>query len=126
LSNPPDVESAVHSDGSLPEPLQLAIRTTDSGRVHVVVDGELDLASADTLHEALERELAAGNRVLLDLSGVTFIDSTGLAAIVNAVNSARESDGELELCAELHPQARRLMELTGVLPLFSLVDGDRR
>ncbi len=95
-------------------------RTLDSGRRLVAVSGELDLASAAALSETLERELSAGNGVLLDLSGVTFIDSTGLAAIVNA---ARGADGQLELSADLRSQARRLMELTGVLSLFTLVDG---
>ena len=48
-------------------------------------------------------------------------DSLGFE-IINALNSTRESSGELELCSDLRPQARRLMELTGVLSLLPLVD----
>jgi anti-sigma B factor antagonist len=99
-----------------------AIRTLNSGRPCIVVEGELDLSNADELTDALRRELSAGHLVLLDLSGVTFIDSTGLAAIINALNSTRESRAELELCSDLRPQPRRLMELTGVLSVLPLVD----
>ncbi|HWE34758.1 MAG TPA: STAS domain-containing protein [Solirubrobacteraceae bacterium] len=109
--------------------LEIATRTLNSGRLLVAVAGELDLASARALSDTLTPELAAGKRVLLDLSGVTFIDSTGLAAIINAVNGADGANGSgprLELSANLRPQARRLMELTGVLSMLPLVDGDSR
>jgi anti-sigma B factor antagonist len=110
----------VNADSHSPELIGISTRTLSSGRRLVAVSGELDLASAGALSETLGRELAAGRRVLLDLSAVTFIDSTGLAAIVNA---ARAPGAQLEMSAEMHSQARRLLELTGVLPLLSLVDG---
>jgi anti-sigma B factor antagonist len=92
------------------------------GRVCIAVTGELDLSHADELRQSLERELRDGQRLLLDLSGVTFIDSTGLSAIVNAVAQSRGSGGGLEVSSDLQPQARRLMELTGVLNAVTLVD----
>jgi anti-sigma B factor antagonist len=94
-----------------------------SGQVCVAAEGELDLSTADELKQALLRELAGGRRVLLDLSDVTFIDSSGLAAIVSALHATGNGNGgKLELSGGLRPQARRLMELTGVLSLLS-VDG---
>lgn len=110
----------VNADNDSREIVGISTRTLNSGRRLVAVSGELDIASASMLSEVLDRELANGDRVLLDLSGVTFIDSTGLASIVNA---ARGSASQLELSADLRSQARRLMELTGVLSLFSVVDG---
>jgi anti-sigma B factor antagonist len=94
------------------------------GRLRIVVRGELDLSHAAELKSLLERELAAGTTVLLDLSAVDFIDSTGLAAIVTALSHSRDSGCELQLYSNLQPQARRLMELTGVLGMLSLVDGN--
>jgi anti-sigma B factor antagonist len=114
-------ELTVDSDNRRSDTFAIATRTLTSGRLLLAVDGELDLANAPLLREALDRELAAGQRVLLDLSGVTFIDSTGLAAIVNA---ARGPGAQLELSADMRSQARRLMELTGVLSLFPVVNGD--
>jgi anti-sigma B factor antagonist len=111
----------VNADNDSRDIIGISTRRLNSGRRLVAVSGELDLASAGALSDALERELAAGGKVLLDISGVTFIDSTGLAAIVNAARSS--NDAQLELSADMHSQARRLMELTGVLSLFSVVDG---
>ncbi len=111
----------VQPDDQPQETIGIVTRTLNSGRRLVAVDGELDLASAPALSDALARELATGKQILLDLSGVTFIDSTGLAAIVNA---ARADGSQLELSADLRSQARRLMELTGVLSLLPVVDVD--
>jgi anti-sigma B factor antagonist len=118
---PSEPRQEITNDGFTP--FSLAVQRLDSGRVCITVGGELDLANAPALRAALESELSVGKRVLLDLSAVTFIDSSGLAAIVQASNGARDADAQLELAAEMCQQARRLMELTGVLPLLSLVDG---
>jgi anti-sigma B factor antagonist/stage II sporulation protein AA (anti-sigma F factor antagonist) len=103
-----------------PETARFSVTTrlADPAIVTVVVRGELDLAHAGELKELLAQHLRRGTKLLLDLSAVTFIDSTGLAAVVMAVNKAREDGGELLLSGDLQPQARRLMELTGVLPLL--------
>ncbi|MGO9752286.1 MAG: STAS domain-containing protein [Solirubrobacteraceae bacterium] len=84
--------------------------------------GELDLSSADQLRDLLMRELSGGKRLLLDLSALEFMDSTGLAVIVNAINSTGRSSSVLELYAELRSQPQRLMELTGVLQSLTLVE----
>jgi anti-sigma B factor antagonist len=63
----------------------------DSGRVRLVVVGELDLASAPLLEAALEEQNAAQVSVLLDLAGVTFMDSSGLKVLVKASREARSN-----------------------------------
>lgn len=91
-----------------------------AGTRRISVRGELDLAHSSELRDELLGELSSAASVVLDLSRVPFIDSTGLSAIVAAVNRARELDCGFQVSSELQPQARRLMELTGVLPLLSL------
>lgn len=55
----------------------------DMPDVHVVaLSGELDIGSADGLASALVK--AAGSTVVVDLSGLTFLDSRGVAALVDA------------------------------------------
>ena len=100
----------------------MSTRSLGPDWVSTEVEGELDLATADQLTEILTRELGDGRSVFLDLSLVDFIDSTGLAAIVNAQHCAAASGTTLQLCSEMRPQPRRLMELTGVLTMVSVVD----
>jgi anti-sigma B factor antagonist len=105
--------------GAETEVFAINCRPLGPERTLVAVRGELDLSHAADLKTTLVRELAAGTTVLLDLSAVDFIDSTGLAAIVTALNQCKGSDAELRLDSNLQPQARRLLELTGVLSLLS-------
>jgi anti-sigma B factor antagonist len=106
------------------EQLQFAIRVVPGAHsgTRVIVEGELDLLTARQLGPAIERELLHGTHVLLDLSGVRFVDSAGLQAIVGALRRARSNGAELKISAALHPQARRLFELTGVVDQLPLVD----
>ena len=109
-------------DGRSLEPAPFAVmvsRVTDD-EVRVSVEGELDLVSAPELGEALSRELLAGNDVLLDLSEMDFIDSTGLHAIVESVRTAKAVGRKLKLSADLPSHARRLMEIVGLLPFIPI------
>jgi anti-anti-sigma factor len=75
--------------------------------------GELDIASAPRLERALsDRE--PGDRVVLDLADLEFLDSTGLRVIVHAVEAARTHGWELTL-RHGPPPVRRVFEISGVL-----------
>lgn len=82
--------------------------------MEVRIAGELDLASAEELERCLRDELTGGRAVLLDISAVTFIDSTGLSALLAGVSLAEQRGGEIAFRDGLAAQPRRLMELTGV------------
>jgi anti-anti-sigma factor len=71
--------------------------------------GELDLATTRQLQEALE-QLPAEGEVVLDLSELTFIDSTGLHAIVE---HARADDGPIVL-ANPSETVRRVLHIAGL------------
>ena len=86
----------------------------------VRVTGELDLATTEELNAQLSEILAAPRRVVLDLGGVTFMDSSGLATIVGAINRAEMIGARLEVASPLPPQPQRLLELTGILERLSL------
>lgn len=90
--------------------------------VEVMLEGELDLASSGNLEDALMRlEDDAPPLITLDLSGVTFIDSTGLSTLINADGRARKADRALQIVAGEGP-ARRILRTVGLLERLHVVD----
>ncbi|MCX6020184.1 MAG: STAS domain-containing protein [Chloroflexi bacterium] len=74
--------------------------------------GRLDLLSASELKQQLAGLATGGHRkIVIDLIGVTFIDSSGLGAIIGGLKAARLLGGELRI-ARPGDQARVILELT--------------
>lgn len=88
-------------------------RVEGDGFVRVVVLGELDVATADILHDRLRAFGHAGRAVLLDLSAVRFIDARGLRAVISSVADAIALGCELRVDRNLSDCVARLLELTG-------------
>jgi anti-anti-sigma factor len=84
------------------------------GVSRLAVEGELDVETGPILTGCIEDIGGAGRRVLLDLSGVTFIDCTGLAAILSALQDARSEGWKLEVDADASRPVRRIVEISGV------------
>jgi anti-anti-sigma factor len=76
--------------------------------------GELDIATAARLERALLDDREPGDRVVLDLGDLEFIDSTGLRAIVRGAEAARRDGWELSLRPG-PPPVQRVFEIAGVL-----------
>ena len=95
--------------------LDIATRDDDSGRAILTVTGSVDLASRGRLlevgHAALRREGCVA--LLLDLSGVTFVDSTGVGAFVELAADA-EDQGATFAITNPSPRVQRLLEVTGL------------
>ena len=86
----------------------------------VAVAGELDLSSAPQLKWALEDVEADGERhLVVDLSEVSFIDSTALGVLVGAQRALQPGMRLAIVCAE--ETVRRIFELTGLDGLFEIV-----
>lgn len=82
------------------EPLVISVVGEGADRGSLRVSGELDLASAATLADALTAQLRAGRRfVRLDLSGLTFCDCSGLGVFVHAHHAFLDVRGALILTA---------------------------
>jgi anti-anti-sigma factor len=78
----------------------------------IAVEGELDLAVADQLREALDGA-SAYRVVLVDLGSCEFLDSTGLAVLVNASNARKAEEKRLALFGANH-QVLRVLSVTGL------------
>lgn len=104
-----------------PPPFAIQVARLENGSVRVEVRGELDLSTSPELGTVLRHEITAGRSVLLDLSGVTFIDSTGLNALLAALRWSRADNATLALAADLTDQVRRVVEITGLDELLPIV-----
>jgi anti-sigma B factor antagonist len=105
-------------------PVNLNVRVISTGdrTARVLVVGELDLASSEKLDRALTQALADADEVVLDLSEVSFIDSTGLSTILSGVSTSQLNGGKLTISSALAPQARKLFELVGMQGALPIVD----
>lgn len=91
------------------------------GGLGLRLTGELDLATAGRLREALEEAHDRGQKtVVLDLSELRFIDSSGLHELVVAFNRQRAAGGDVILRAPTD-QTRRVLEIVGLAKLFTIV-----
>jgi anti-anti-sigma factor len=82
--------------------------------------GELDIGTAGRFRQVLRQVYEAGvATVVVDLSALTFIDSTGLHELVVAQKRQRASGGEIVLQAPT-AQTRRVLEIVGLNQLFTI------
>jgi anti-sigma B factor antagonist len=89
----------------------------------VKVVGEVDIETSPALDERLRSVLDQGHSSLvIDLAGVTFLDSTGLSVLIGGLRRCQDGRGELRL---LSPRAnvRKVLEVTGLIGTFHVEPG---
>jgi anti-sigma B factor antagonist len=87
------------------------------------LDGEVDLSSGQTVRDAVCEALDEGAReIVLDLTGVTFLDSTGLNALLNTARDVDRRGGSLRCEAPPGGEPRVVIDLAGVKRLLNLND----
>jgi len=105
--------------------LEVETHTADNGITVVAATGRLDVAGAPMLKEAISEVVKNGPpRIVIDMEGVSFVDSTGLGSVISALKQIRGSQGELRLAAP-NQQARVVLELTTldrVFPYYATVE----
>jgi anti-sigma B factor antagonist len=113
-----------------PEPhLDVSVGQHPDGYVEVVAAGEIDFATHRALLGRLAAEIERGHsRILLDLSSVTFCDSTGIGMLVRIFRQAAQRGGWLRLAGPV-PAVRRVLEITNLdrmIPVFDSVTDARK
>jgi len=94
-------------------PFKLVEREVNAEVREILVEGELDLAVAEQLREALERTDSDCTQILIGLDNCEFIDSTGIAVFVQAHNRFAEEGRRVVLCAPTS-QVLRVLSVTGL------------
>jgi anti-sigma B factor antagonist len=86
----------------------------------VILEGEIDIYSAPEFKEVLVNGIEGGaKRVIVDLSGVTFIDSTALGVLVSGAKRVRPRNGNLDIvCTD--ENIIRIFEITGLDRIFGI------
>ena len=94
----------------------MAVTCTGEGRVlRAAISGEVDHHRAKEIMDELDRQIGAGlPRVLtVDLGGVTFMDSSGIAVVLRVKKRMEETDGDVFLL-DPAPQCARVLRTSGI------------
>ena len=106
------------SGGGSSDCLRTELESRSPAEATLKVIGELDLVTAPRLREELARHHAHGVRVVLDLSELRFMDSTGLVLLMESA----QGDGAIALRRDVNPAVARLLEVTNTERLFVWLD----
>jgi anti-sigma B factor antagonist len=101
------------------EDLSIHVHVADDMQVYELT-GSLDIATSPTVRAALVAASERGShRLIVDLTRVDFLDSTGLGALIGGQRRAKEFDGEVRLVVK-EGQILRLLRITGLLKVFAV------
>ncbi|MDP1660858.1 MAG: STAS domain-containing protein [Phycisphaerales bacterium] len=96
--------------------------STIAGAVVIAPQGDVDLNASPMLKVELKRSAAAvppPSRLIVDLSGVSYMDSSGLATLVEALQAARKGQHKLIVCG-LQPRVRAIFDIAKLAMVFSI------
>ncbi|RAX46213.1 anti-anti-sigma factor [Arthrobacter sp. AQ5-05] len=80
----------------------------------VLASGRLNMVSAPNLRTYVDEVVATGaSRIVVNLAQTTFMDSSGLGALIGCLKAARQAGGDLRIAA-VQPQVKMVLELTSM------------
>jgi anti-anti-sigma factor len=107
--------------------LSISVERPFAGVVAVNVSGELDMSNRDDLRDALESARAdASEKLVIDLRGLSFMDSSGLRLLLDTWNESTVSDRAMQIIVPKEGLVRRVLEISGcdvILPVVDQPDG---
>jgi anti-sigma B factor antagonist len=106
--------------------LQIAARRLDQVTIFDIT-GHIDLANSPELRTVLLKELRETKtpRVILNLTGVRYIDSSGVASLVEGLKAARDQKLRFILYG-LSPSAREVLQLSRLIKIFEVFDNEQQ
>jgi anti-sigma B factor antagonist len=102
--------------------LKLSVDQATLGATVIAVSGEIDVYTAPKLREKLSSLIEGGTyRLILDLEGVEFLDSTGLGALIGGLKGVRAHDGSIDIvCTQ--SRILRIFKITRLDKVFDIYD----
>jgi anti-sigma B factor antagonist len=106
--------------------VQISVRRL-TGTTILDVTGRIDLSSSPQVRKALLEEIREKHapRVVMNLTGVNYIDSSGVASLVEGLKLARELNSRFILYG-LNPLVREVLQLTHLLTVFEVCDSEEQ
>ena len=91
------------------------------------VSGDVDMSNSPELRKALLDEIRKGkvSKVILNLTAVKYIDSSGVASLVEGLKASRDMKSRLVLYG-LSPSAREVLQLSRLLKVFEVLDNEEQ
>ena len=105
--------------------MKATTRTADGIEI-ISLQGKITIGSGDTqLREIISNTLSAGkNNILLDLSGVTTIDSSGIGELVGSYTTVTNRGGKLKLL-HLPAKLNELLHVTQLITVFEVYENEQ-
>ena len=105
----------------MPPEFAITEQGSEAGHHVIAVRGEIDLFTAPELKQALTDAIEGGeHRVAIDLTDVSFLDSTALGVLIGAVKRLRSRGGALAI-VNTEPSIAKTFEITGLDQIFTIV-----
>ncbi len=106
--------------------MQIAARRLDHATIFDIT-GHIDLANSPELRKTLLKELRENKtpRVILNLTGVRYIDSSGVASLVEGLKAARDQ-GLRFILFGLSPSAREVLQLSRLINIFEVHENEEQ
>ncbi len=100
--------------------MKLEVTTQDQGGVRtLVVKGDVDMDSSPELRDELKRSMKGATAVRLDLKGVGYIDSSGIAVLITGFRLAQKAKVQFRLL-DPSPQVKAVIELSQLQTFFPI------
>jgi len=100
--------------------LRIGARTEGNDIAILSLTGEVEVANASQVRDAALKLVSGGRKYLVvDLSGVEYMDSTGLGTLVGLHKRLREAGGQV-LIAGAQPRVRKIFDITGLTQVFRM------
>ena len=103
--------------------MKLATRTVGNVDVVVIDTASLDADTAPDFRRDMEARLRPGARVVIDLAALSFIDSSGLGAILTCLRRLHAAGGDLKLC-NMRREVRAMFELVRMHRIIEIHDSE--
>jgi anti-anti-sigma factor len=111
---------------SAPQGFAVEVSDAHDGKVEITVRGELDMSAAPDLADAIARARKGADLVVLDLGGVTFLDSSAIGALVASGRDVLDAGGRLQIGprSEIVSRVLEITGLTGQSDAFDVLPQD--